>query len=69
MKFGSWTYDGYSLDLRLSTEDGGDLSSYISSGEWILVGESNQLGFEFGQRITNRSKLDLISGIVTTICC
>lgn len=37
MKFGSWTYDGYSLDLRLP-EEGADLSTYIPSGEWMLVG-------------------------------
>ncbi|GFY72025.1 neuronal acetylcholine receptor subunit alpha-7 [Trichonephila inaurata madagascariensis] len=37
MKFGSWTYDGYQLDLRLSSEDGGDLSTYISNGEWDLI--------------------------------
>ncbi|GFT73750.1 neuronal acetylcholine receptor subunit alpha-7 [Nephila pilipes] len=38
MKFGSWTYDGFQLDLRLASEDGGDLSTYISNGEWILIG-------------------------------
>ncbi|KFM66080.1 Neuronal acetylcholine receptor subunit alpha-7, partial [Stegodyphus mimosarum] len=37
MKFGSWTYDGYQLDLRLSSEDGGDLSTYITNGEWELI--------------------------------
>ncbi|XP_071034733.1 acetylcholine receptor subunit alpha-type acr-16-like isoform X4 [Parasteatoda tepidariorum] len=38
MKFGSWTYDGFQLDLRLASEEGGDLSTYISNGEWILIG-------------------------------
>ncbi|KAF8764303.1 Neuronal acetylcholine receptor subunit like protein [Argiope bruennichi] len=38
MKFGSWTYDGFQLDLRLANEDGGDLSTYITNGEWILIG-------------------------------
>ena len=38
MKFGSWTYDGYSLDLRLP-EEGADLSTYIPSGEWMLIGQ------------------------------
>lgn len=37
MKFGSWTYDGWRLDLRLSGDEGGDLSSYIPSGEWLLM--------------------------------
>ncbi|XP_054711411.1 neuronal acetylcholine receptor subunit alpha-7-like [Uloborus diversus] len=38
MKFGSWTYDGFQLDLRLASEEGGDLSTYITNGEWILIG-------------------------------
>lgn len=36
MKFGSWTYDGWTLDLRLN-DDKADLSDYIPSGEWMLV--------------------------------
>ncbi|CAG2166031.1 unnamed protein product [Oppiella nova] len=39
MKFGSWTYDGFALDLRLSSEDGGDISTYIANGEWVLMGQ------------------------------
>ncbi|CAG2166032.1 unnamed protein product [Oppiella nova] len=39
MKFGSWTYDGFALDLRLSSEDGGDISTYIANGEWVLLGQ------------------------------
>ncbi|XP_067122652.1 neuronal acetylcholine receptor subunit alpha-7 isoform X2 [Centruroides vittatus] len=38
MKFGSWTYDGNQIDLRLASEDGGDLSTYIINGEWDLIG-------------------------------
>ncbi|XP_015791951.1 neuronal acetylcholine receptor subunit alpha-7-like [Tetranychus urticae] len=38
LKFGSWTYDGLALDLRLSNEEGGEISTYIPSGEWILIG-------------------------------
>ncbi|KAI1283113.1 Neuronal acetylcholine receptor subunit alpha-7 [Halotydeus destructor] len=48
MKFGSWTYGGFSLDLRLATEDGGDLSSYITNGEWQLLevpGVRNSLSY------------------------
>nr|AFN88981.1 nicotinic acetylcholine receptor alpha 6 subunit isoform III [Bactrocera dorsalis] len=37
MKFGSWTYDGNQLDLVLSSEDGGDLSDFITNGEWYLL--------------------------------
>lgn len=38
MKFGSWTYDGFSIDLQLQN-DGGDISSFIPNGEWELVGK------------------------------
>nr|XP_042908637.1 neuronal acetylcholine receptor subunit alpha-7-like [Parasteatoda tepidariorum] len=46
MKFGSWTYDGNQLDLRLSNEEGGDLSTYITNGEWDLIalpGKRNEI--------------------------
>ena len=38
MKFGSWTYDGYKLDLVFY--DGSeevDVNDYIESNEWVLV--------------------------------
>ncbi|XP_058801635.1 neuronal acetylcholine receptor subunit alpha-7-like isoform X3 [Phymastichus coffea] len=38
MKFGSWTYDGFQLDLQLQDEAGGDVSSFITNGEWDLLG-------------------------------
>ncbi|KAI8121554.1 Neuronal acetylcholine receptor subunit alpha-7, partial [Lucilia cuprina] len=38
MKFGSWTYDGFQLDLQLQDETGGDISSYVLNGEWELLG-------------------------------
>ncbi|XP_066584869.1 neuronal acetylcholine receptor subunit alpha-7-like isoform X1 [Prorops nasuta] len=38
MKFGSWTYDGFQLDLQLQDEAGGDISSFITNGEWDLLG-------------------------------
>ncbi|XP_039754341.1 neuronal acetylcholine receptor subunit alpha-7 [Pararge aegeria] len=38
MKFGSWTYDGNQLDLVLKDEAGGDLSDFITNGEWYLIG-------------------------------
>ncbi|GFR01904.1 acetylcholine receptor subunit alpha-type acr-16 [Trichonephila clavata] len=37
MKFGSWTYDGNQIDLQLSSVKGGDLSTYITNGEWELI--------------------------------
>ncbi len=36
LKFGSWTYGGYSLDLKMLPAD---VSSYIANGEWDLVGK------------------------------
>ncbi|GFU25525.1 neuronal acetylcholine receptor subunit alpha-7 [Nephila pilipes] len=36
MKFGSWTYDGYQLDLRLASDEG-DVTTYITNGEWDLI--------------------------------
>ncbi|XP_021913495.1 neuronal acetylcholine receptor subunit alpha-7-like isoform X7 [Zootermopsis nevadensis] len=38
MKFGSWTYDGFQLDLQLQDDSGGDISSFITNGEWDLLG-------------------------------
>ena len=37
MKFGSWTYDFSGIDLQLN-DDGSDLSSYMTNGEWELLG-------------------------------
>ncbi|EGT55171.1 hypothetical protein CAEBREN_30258 [Caenorhabditis brenneri] len=34
-KFGSWTYDGYKLDLQPAT-GGFDISEYLPNGEWAL---------------------------------
>ena len=36
LKFGSWTYDGWLLDLQMSDAD---ISGYMPNGEWDLVGE------------------------------
>jgi len=39
MKFGSWTYNGFKLDFQLKNpEAGGDLGSYVTNGEWDLLG-------------------------------
>merc|ERR1719429_49552 len=38
MKFGSWTYNGFKLDLQLKSGDGGDISTYVTNGEWALIG-------------------------------
>jgi len=38
LKFGSWTYSGWKLDLALQSEDGGDLSGFMPNGEWKMLG-------------------------------
>ena len=40
MKFGSWTYDGFKVDLKLKAE-AGDLGTYTNNGEWDLLSETN----------------------------
>ncbi|KAF0770456.1 acetylcholine receptor subunit alpha-type acr-16-like isoform X4 [Aphis craccivora] len=35
MKFGSWTYNGFQIDLVLKS-DGGDLSDFTTNGEWYF---------------------------------
>ena len=39
MKFGSWTYDGFKVDLKLKAE-AGDLGTYTNNGEWDLLSET-----------------------------
>lgn len=36
LKFGSWTYDGWLLDLQMNDAD---VSGYMANGEWDLIGE------------------------------
>jgi hypothetical protein len=43
---GSWTYDGFQLDL-VNLSHSGDLSKYIESGEWTLLGMPVQRNVEF----------------------
>uniref|UniRef100_A0A674PB77 Neuronal acetylcholine receptor subunit alpha-7 n=1 Tax=Takifugu rubripes TaxID=31033 RepID=A0A674PB77_TAKRU len=35
LKFGSWTYDGWLLDLQMNEAD---ISGYMANGEWDLIG-------------------------------
>ncbi|KAK0398199.1 hypothetical protein QR680_002471 [Steinernema hermaphroditum] len=39
LKFGSWTYDGYKLELQID-EIGLDTSTYMDNGEWIIENTS-----------------------------
>ncbi|XP_035538311.1 neuronal acetylcholine receptor subunit alpha-7-like [Morone saxatilis] len=46
LKFGSWTYGGWSLDLKMIEAD---ITGYIANGEWDLVevpGQVNQRSYE-----------------------
>nr|XP_046249491.1 neuronal acetylcholine receptor subunit alpha-7a [Scatophagus argus] len=46
LKFGSWTYGGWSLDLEMMEAD---ITGYIANGEWDLVevpGQKNQRSYE-----------------------
>ncbi|KAK4019519.1 hypothetical protein OUZ56_001534 [Daphnia magna] len=47
MKFGSWTYDGFMLDLVEKTTDGGDISGFITNGEWDLIGVPSNRTVEY----------------------
>ena len=39
MKFGSWTYDGFQLDIGFTNNNASiDVTSYIESNEWNLLG-------------------------------
>jgi len=37
MKFGSWTYDGFQLDISFANNDSIDISGYTHSNEWNLI--------------------------------
>lgn len=41
MKFGSWTYDGYRVDVQMEAEKG-DIKKYLVNGEWDLIGLTAQ---------------------------
>jgi len=38
MKFGSWTYDGFQLNIDFTNNASVDIDSYIPSNEWKLIG-------------------------------
>ena len=37
MKFGSWTYDGFQLDIVFLNNASVDIDDYIASNEWNLI--------------------------------
>lgn len=46
LKFGSWTYDGFQLDL-INLKETGDLTKFIESGEWDLIGMPARRNVEY----------------------
>lgn len=38
MKFGSWTFDGWLLDIQMKEAD---VSGYMRNGEWDLIGKTD----------------------------
>ena len=40
LTFGSWAYHGLAIDIR-EKANAGDMTSYISNGEWDLLGKVN----------------------------
>jgi len=37
IKFGSWTFNGFKLDVEMASEEG-DLSTYVTNDNWELIG-------------------------------
>ena len=49
IKFGSWTYNGWKLDIQMQDEQGMDISSFVVNEEWDLVsaeGRRNEVLYE-----------------------
>jgi len=40
LKFGSWTFDGWHLDMQMKAAD---ISGYMPNGEWDLLGRRGHL--------------------------
>jgi Neurotransmitter-gated ion-channel ligand binding domain len=38
LKFGSWTYDGFKLDIQFIENASIDIGDYVESNEWMLIG-------------------------------
>lgn len=45
LKFGSWTFDGWLLDIQMKEAD---ISGYMHNGEWDLLGETDVWGTKMG---------------------
>ena len=53
MKFGTWTYDSSKVNLKFYRDiQKFDLKSYVSSNEWIIIGNNASRNTEkYGQMI------------------
>ena len=49
------SYLFFQLDLRLNSEKGGDTSTYVTNGEWDLIGKSTTVRLSQGTN-TNTNK-------------
>jgi len=74
MKFGSWTYDGLKLDVHFyDNKSEIDISDYIPSNEWYLVGHPAKKFVEYYVGLDcSRSPADTAEGLRTfpdSCCC
>ncbi|KAG8190481.1 hypothetical protein JTE90_016719 [Oedothorax gibbosus] len=63
MKFASWSYDGFRVNVVIQTREG-DLSNYVENGEWDLVAmlvERNEVYYSCCQDETTPFKTSSIS--------
>uniref|UniRef100_I3NE76 Uncharacterized protein n=1 Tax=Ictidomys tridecemlineatus TaxID=43179 RepID=I3NE76_ICTTR len=68
LKFGSWSYGGWSLDLQMQEAD---ISGYIPNGEWDLVGKPSKDTrlAAWGKTKKKPKKLTLYYGLNLLIPC
>lgn len=55
LKFGSWTFDGWLLDLQMKEAD---VSGYVHNGEWDLLGEK-----------TTEALKECFQTLISSRCC
>ena len=56
LKFGSWSYDSFGIDLQLQN-DNGDISSYIPNGEWVLLGRKGRESLLLSRLLNYKSEM------------
>lgn len=58
LKFGSWTYDGWLLDLQMNDAD---ISGYMPNGEWDLIGDTSVILSEQKPRSSRKAHFSSVS--------